>query len=88
MGLNIKNEDVVAGIRRLADIRGVSLTDAVDQAVKAALGDEAEARRKDIEERLRAIEELQARVALLPRRDPRPISVIMDEMYDDNGLPV
>ena len=81
MGLNIKNEDVVSGIRKLAGIRGVSLTDAVDQAVKAALGDEDEARRKEAERRRKVIENVQRRIALLPLRDPRPLNVIMDEIH-------
>lgn len=88
MGINIKNADVIDGIRQLARLRGVSLTDAIDQAVKAALGDEAEIRRKEVERRRKVLEDVQRRVALLPLLDPRPLSAIMDEMYDENGLPI
>ena len=88
MGLNIKNAEVEGRIRRLAQVRGVGLTQAIDQAVSAALGDEAEARRVEGVRRRRAIREIQAHVATSVTLDPRPWQVINDEMYGEFGEPV
>ena len=88
MGLNIKNPSTEAAIRELAAIRGVSLTTAVDQAVRASLGDPQEERRQESERRRKAAEAIVREVALLPVLDPRPWQVINDEMYGEFGEPV
>ncbi len=88
MGLNIKNPATEAAIRELAAKRGVSLTDAIDQAVRAALDTQAEAKRLEVERRRKVIRDIQARVALLPVLDPRPSRVINDEMYGEFGEPI
>jgi hypothetical protein len=79
MGLNIKNEGVVALVRKLAARRGTDMTDAIRQAVEHELEvDEAE-----VQEKLRVIREIQARIAAAPRLDPRPISEIMDDINEE-----
>jgi antitoxin VapB len=87
MGLNIKNPATEAAIRALATTRGVGLTEAVDQAVREALGRETAARQSDAEERRRRIDEITRRFASRPRLDPRPSTEILDDLYDEYGLP-
>jgi antitoxin VapB len=87
MGLNIKNPTTEAAIRELATTRGVGLTEAVDQAVREALGREARTKETDWAERRRRIEEITTRFASRPRLDPRPAAEIMDDLYDADGLP-
>ena len=88
MGLNIKNPATEAAIRKLATLRGVSLTEAIDQAVRKDLAEETSTKAARIKEKLRAIQEIVDHFASLPRLDPRPLAQIMDDMYDEQGLPV
>ena len=88
MGLNIKNPSTEAVIRELALRDGISLTEAVDRGVRSLLGDPEELRRQHRERKLKAIEEIVAHVATLPVLDPRPLQEIMNDMYDEHGLPV
>jgi hypothetical protein len=79
MGLNIKNEEVVALVRRLAARRGTDMTDAIRQAVTRELAADEEV----VEQRLRAIREIQDRVAALPRLDPRSSAEIVEEINEE-----
>ena len=87
MGLNIKNSETERAIRELASSRGMSLTEAVDFAVRKVAAEDEAARRADIERRLAAIAEIQARVAARIRPDAPTIEQIMEDMYDENGAP-
>ena len=88
MGLNIKNPTTEAAIRELAAQRGLGLTEVIDQLVHDALDEAAAKKRREREEKLRAIRAIVAHAATLPVLDPRPIQEIMDDMYDEHGLPV
>jgi hypothetical protein len=88
MGLNIKNPNTEAAIRALATARGVGLTEAVDQAVSEALGRGKERQREGVERRLKAIREIQARIAARPIKNPRSSQEIVDEMYGEFGEPI
>ena len=88
MGLNIKNPSTEALIRELALRDGISLTEAVERGVRSLLGDPEELRRQEREQRLKAIRAIVDHVATLPVLDPRPLQEIMDDMYDEHGLPV
>ena len=88
MGLNIKNPRVEGNIRKLAQRTGGSLTDAVDRAVIAEL------RKLDDKERegktlLPLLEQLQPILDQFAaqRTDWRSSKEIMDEFYDEHGLP-
>lgn len=88
MSLNIKNEDVHAAVRELADALGISQTSAVEVAVRDKLDAvRAERRRVERERRIRqAVAELQAAVA----DDGAAIDLwaYADGLYDrDTGLP-
>jgi len=78
MGLNIKNEAVVALVRKLATRRGTDMTDAIRQAVTHEL----EADEEVVQQRLRAIREIQDRIAAAPILDSRPIDEIINELYE------
>ena len=94
MGLNIKNPDVESNIRKLAERTGETLTDAIDNAVRerlARLEDEAAKNRpaQTVEEFLARIKPLQDAVADARRKsgDSRSVQELMDDLYDENGLP-
>lgn len=84
MGLSIKNDETEAKIRRLAKARKMSMTAVVTLAIDNELAKEPKPK-KDPENVMAAIREIQARVAKLPVIDP---TVNADDwMYDENGLP-
>ena len=95
MGLNIKNPRTEANIRKLARRTGESLTDAIDRAVIERLA-RFEAEPVDnkpaqtAEEFLEAMRPLQEAIAAerRARGDTRTMQELMDELYDENGLPV
>lgn len=81
MPLNIKDPETDRLVRRLADLTGEKITDAVKTAVRERLDREARHRGKASLEELLAIAN---RIASKPVVDPTP----PDEMlYDENGLP-
>lgn len=83
MGLSIKRIETERKARAVAERLGVSVTEAIDQALeekwRALTSEEAlEARRRDLEEWLK---EVDAR----PRSHHRTLKEIEDEMYDEIG---
>ena len=88
MGMNIKDEQVHAMARELADRRGTSVTNAVRQALRAELdrcrtaapGQEEAARRE-------ALHKLLRRCRDLPWPNQRSSSELQSELYDETGLP-
>jgi antitoxin VapB len=95
MGLNIKKPETEANIRKLAARTGESLTDAIDRAVReklARLDAETvpEQTRETAEEILEKLRPLQEAIEAegRARGDTRSLLELMDELYDENGLPV
>ena len=88
MGLNIKNEEVVANVRRLAEIEGVSMTKAVDGAVRDALHVAERRREANKELRRRQLDRILAdiRSRIRPLREGE-LASDMSDLYDDWGLP-
>jgi antitoxin VapB len=86
MGMNIKDPEVHAMVRELAQLTGRSLTDAVRMAVKQALmqakAEQEIAKPRPLGQRLT---EIALRCADLPDRDRRSIDAILG--YDEFGLP-
>ena len=83
MGLSIKNEETERLVRELARRKGVGVTTAIRLAVSNEL--EKTPPKKSREEILKAVAEIQARVAAL---GPMPSMKEMDDwLYDENGLP-
>jgi len=83
MGLNIKNEEVHAAVRELAQVLGMSQTSAVEVAVRAKLAElDVERQRAERERRIRqAVADWQAVPGMADIPDP-------DFLYDpETGLP-
>jgi len=86
MGMNIKDPDVHAMTKELAQLTGLSLTAAVKMAVERAL---IQARAQHNRPKFRSIErdltEISLRCAALPDCDRRSMDEILG--YDEFGLP-
>lgn len=91
MGLNIKNDEVEAEIRRLAEITGESLTTAVQVAVRERIRrvGSRPAREETLEGHLAALRPLQdaLKARQLRRGDKRTARQLIEELYDEHGLP-
>ncbi len=83
--LNIKNEEAHELAAELSRMTGDSLTTVVTEALRERLERaKRHSGREGIAERLLA---LGREISKLPVLDPRPIQEIMDDMYDEDGLP-
>lgn len=86
MSLNIKNERVHEMVRRLAELTGQSQTSAVEDAVRRRLDEVSGARDAEIARRRAAIDRaVRSFQADLPEHPT--YEEIMDDMYDEQGLP-
>ncbi|MGV2901531.1 type II toxin-antitoxin system VapB family antitoxin [Microbacterium sp. AGC62] len=86
MSLNIKNETTHELVRRLAALTGQSQTSAVEDAVRRRLAELEQGREAEIERKRAAIAAVIARARLVPRTG-RSTEDIMDELYDEAGMP-
>jgi len=90
LGLNIKKTELEAEIRELAKRTGQSLTDAIQGAVREKLGRLDQGTRKQtLEEYLAAIRPLQdaLKAQQIDPNDRRTSRELLDELYDEHGLP-
>ena len=90
MGLNIKKESAEAAIRELAAQTGESLTEAVEIAVRERLDRiKSRPRPRTGSELLHRLEPLLEAIAAerLANNDTRSSKELMDEFYDEYGLP-
>jgi antitoxin VapB len=86
MSLNIKNERVHALAREAARLTGKSQTSAIEEALEALVARFSEAEREKA--RLAKLELLFAEIqATVTDQDRAAMQRVMDEMYDENGLP-
>lgn len=81
MGMNIKNETVERLARELAAETGETMTSAIQAALEERL--ERLRQQRDVEEKIRRIDEV------LARSGPTPPGLTSDHshLYDDDGLP-
>ncbi|KAB1889856.1 hypothetical protein F6W69_17695 [Microbacterium oxydans] len=86
MSLNIKNETTHELVRRLAALTGQSQTSAVEDAVRRRLAELEEQRSGEEEERRRRIRAVIRRAQQIPSPG-RTTEEIMDELYDETGMP-
>lgn len=86
MSLNIKNETTHELVRRLAALTGQSQTSAVEDAVRRRLAELEQQQSDDELERRRRIREVIRRAQQLPTTG-RTTEEIMDELYDETGMP-
>jgi len=90
MGLNIKNPDTEADIRKLAEMTGENLTSAVRSAVKEKIARlETGSRPRSGEELLVSLRPLLDKIAAERRanNDTRTAKELEAEFYDEFGLP-
>jgi hypothetical protein len=85
--LNIKDEVVADKARRLAKLTGQSITAAVSEALDRSL--KTAERKKAIDHELRELEvdEILKRIRAGIPKDAPSLQQIMDDMYDEDGLP-
>lgn len=84
MGLSIKNEEVEARVRRLTELTGLGVTEAVDLAVTEKIARTEASLQTEQVRRREAIEAVIAKYGRLSRLDQKQID---EEMYDEFGLP-
>ena len=82
MSIYLKDEATSMAVRKLAKLRGTTLTEAVRAAVKEAL--EKEEWPRIVEARLQAIKKLQDEIANLPRTGLQADTAFYDEMWGDD----
>jgi hypothetical protein len=90
VGLNIKNAEAEEAIRELAELTGEGLTEAVANAAREKIARlKTEKKTQTVEEFLAAIRPLQDALAAerKERGDTRTSKELMDELYDEHGLP-
>lgn len=89
--MNIKSPVAEEAIRKLAAATGEGLTEAIQKAVEERLARiKASGRRgkgKSLLERLRPLQEMVA-AERKRKKDARTAKELMDELYDEHGLPV
>jgi len=85
--LNIKDLKVAEKARRLAKLRGQSITAAVSDAIDELLGREERKRAIGDEERERRVDQIVREFNEKIKKDAPTLDEIMDEMYDEHGLP-
>ena len=87
MPLNIKKKETHEAARRLAELTGESLTEAVDKAVRERLNRIKARKAVDKGELWQKVRQMQEDLANAPTYDDRSVQEIMDDMYDEDGLP-
>ena len=85
--LNIKDKEVAEKARRLAKLKGTSITDAVSAALEESLRVAEHHAKLDRDARERRVDEILARFRASIPPDAPSYEEIMEEMYDENGLP-
>jgi antitoxin VapB len=85
MGLSIKNDDVERMLRELAARRGVSLTEAMRQALVHEIERDDAARKAEVAARVARIMAFVEETKNLPVLDDRSDEEILG--YDEHGLP-
>lgn len=82
--IQVKRPDVVEDIRALADLTGTSITDAIQNAVKAQLAIERVKANTKLSKRRAHAEKSLAELRRLPIVGPKLTDA---DLYDDSGLP-
>ncbi|HEY5236989.1 MAG TPA: type II toxin-antitoxin system VapB family antitoxin [Rhizomicrobium sp.] len=91
MGLNIKNAEAEEAIRELAELTGEGLTEAMANAAREKIARlKTEKKPQTVEELLEAIRPLQEMIAAerIAKGDTRTAQELLDELYDEHGLPI
>ena len=82
--IQIRNPQVTKAIRALAEKKGLAITDAVAEVVKAELARLEDQREAEVRRRLALINDAVRRLRELPVVGP---GLTDDDLYDEDGLP-
>lgn len=85
--LNIKDIEVARKARRLAKLKGTTITAAVAEAIEASLKNAEHKAKLDRDARERRVDEAIRRFQASIPPDAPSYEEIMEDMYDENGLP-
>ncbi len=85
--LSIRNPETERLARLLAARRGVSMTEAITEALRKEVANEAVPPKRSFEERLRDIRALQEDIRRNTPADAPTVQEILDDMYDEFGSP-
>ena len=85
--LNIKDKEVAEKARRLARLKGTTITEAVSAALEESLRAAEGLTAAEREARERRVDEIVARFQASIPPDAPPYEQVMADMYDENGLP-
>lgn len=87
MGLSIKNPKLESDIRELARVRGVGITEALQNAVSEDLKRNRRFSDEEVERRLAEVARIQDEVRRKRGNDTRTSTELLAELYDEHGLP-
>jgi hypothetical protein len=87
VALNIKDKAVADKARRLARLKGKNITAAVSEALDEGLHSEIRKTAVDRETRERLVDAIVKRFRKSPRRGALSPWKVLDEMYNERGLP-
>jgi hypothetical protein len=85
--LNIKDAEVAKKARKLAKLKGTTITVAVSEALDASIAAAARLTEAEHEARERRVDEIVRRFKASIPPDAPSYEEIMEDMYDENGLP-
>jgi hypothetical protein len=85
--LNIKDVEVAKKARKLAKLKGTTITAAVEQALDASLAAATRMSEAEHEAREKRVDEIVKRFRASIPADAPSYEEIMEDMYDENGLP-
>jgi hypothetical protein len=85
--LNIKDVEVAKKARKLAKLKGTTITAAVGAALDASLATATRMTEAEREAREKRVDEIVKRFRASIPPDAPSYEEIMEDMYDENGLP-
>jgi antitoxin VapB len=85
--LNIKDAEVAKKARKLAKLKGTTITAAVEQALDASLAAATRLTEAARAEREKRVDEIVKQFQASIPADAPSYEEIMEDMYDENGIP-
>ena len=88
MALHIRSDHVDTLARKVAEKTGETITDAIGNALAERLARLEDGGKKDKETMVADLLAIVAQVSPEFRNDPRTAREMIDELYDEDGLPI
>lgn len=83
MAIHVKDPKTDALVRRLAEMRGIGITDAIREAVEETLAAEKESTNKPVETLRRRLQPLFDEIDAYPQNDVTIDKAFFDKMWDE-----